>query len=292
MKRAVQETARVLESRAIGPGLYWMRLEAPRLAAVSPPSPGQFLHMLPDDDRTDPLLCRPISVHDFDAASARVEVYLQVFGEGSRILAERESGDTVEIIGSLGRPFRDTPPERSLYLVAGGVGLAPLHFLARRLAVRAEGKRPRRVELLLGARDASLLPGGGLLDALPRPAHVATDNGSAGFRGTVIDLLLYLLEHEEGAVEVAGCGPSPMLAVLERVMARRGLPGQICMEQVMGCAMGACQGCVVPARLAGRPTGAGEGNARVCTEGPVFEAGEVDWEALAGGGLFRHVARS
>lgn len=288
MKRAVQETARVLENRTIGPGLHWLALAAPRLAAQSPPLPGQFLHMLPDEERSDPLLCRPISVLDFDAGDGRVEVYLQVFGEGSRILAARGPGDPLEIIGSAGRAFRDTPPERALYLVAGGVGLAPLYFLARRIAARAQAARPRRVELLLGARHAGLLPGGGLLERLPQPPRIATDDGSRGARGTVVALLEQLLEREEGPVEVAGCGPSPMLAALERFLARRRLPGQVSLEQVMGCAMGACQGCVVPARLADRGTGAGEGYARVCTEGPVFEAGEVDWDALAGRGLFRH----
>jgi dihydroorotate dehydrogenase electron transfer subunit len=276
-----------VENRDIGPGLFWMTLAAPRISEASPPEPGQFLHILPGPGR-ELFMRRPISVLDFDPARGRIELYVQVFGPGSALIAGSAPGTTLDCLGSLGRGFTPAAPGHTIYMVAGGVGLAPLYFWWRELA---RGPRPPRVELLLGARTAGLIPRGGLLETLPGTVRLATEDGSAGFQGTVIDLLESLLDRESAPVELAGCGPTAMLAALESVASRRALRVQICMEQVMGCAMGACQGCVVPARLAGRPSGSGEGYARVCTEGPVFEGGEVDWGSFTGHGHFAGAAR-
>ena len=283
----VIEMATVAWNREIGPGLYWVSLDVPAIMSACVPRPGQFLHVLPGPG-SELFMRRPLSVLDIDRERARIELYVQVFGPGSRMIAGCAAGDRLDCLGSLGRGFTPAAPGGAIYMVAGGVGLAPLYFWWRELA-RAPGAP--RVELLLGARTADMIPGGGLLDELPGPVRIATEDGSSGYRGTVIQLLDSLLDREDSTVELAGCGPAAMLAALEVVARRRSIRLQICMEQVMGCAMGACQGCVVPARLSGRRSGSGDGYARVCTEGPVFEGGEVDWGSFTGQGHFAGSAR-
>jgi dihydroorotate dehydrogenase electron transfer subunit len=275
----ITEQATLIRNLEIGPRLYCLTLEAPRLAAASPPEPGQFVHVLAGRGH-EQFLRRPISVLDFDAARARLELYVQVFGPGSQRIIETREGESINVLGSLGRSFAPHDPGSTLYMIAGGVGLAPLYFWARRLCGRDADAVAPRIELLLGARSSREIPRGGLLEDLPVTPRFATEDGSVGFRGTVIALLDSLLDGHVGPVELAGCGPLGMLAALEALALRRGVRVQVCMEQVMGCAMGACQGCVVPARLKERKSGSGDGYARVCTEGPVFEGGEVDWNAL------------
>ena len=278
-RKRVQERAKLVKVASVGPSLYWLGLKAPRLLTETFPQPGQFLHVLAGPG-CDPLLRRPLSVLDADRDASEVELYLQLVGRGSRFLASLSPGEEIDVLGPLGRGFRAVGPDKTLYLVAGGVGLAPLFFLARAIAQGRTPEAPRKVLFLLGARSRADMPAKTLLDRLPSAPLLASDDGSAGHRGTVIGLLEALLAREEGEAELAGCGPPRMLAALAGLASRECLPCQVSLEQVMGCGVGACQGCVVASRLAGRESGAGEGYSRVCTEGPVFEAGEVDWQSL------------
>lgn len=213
----------------------------------------------------EPLLRRPFSIHRMAAGeSGEFEILFRVVGEGTRRLASTHVGERVDVLAPLGRGFR-LGTERPL-LVGGGVGVAPLLFLAETLL--AGGTAPK---LLLGGRSDRDVLCHDDFSCLAVPYALATEDGSLGEPG----LVTLLLERElAGACAgVYACGPLPMLAAVAELCRRESVPCQVSMEAHMACGVGACLGCVVP--------GVAEPYLRVCKEGPVFDAGEVDWGALS-----------
>jgi dihydroorotate dehydrogenase electron transfer subunit len=208
-------------------------------------------------------------------------------GAGTRVLAGLGPGAVLEVLGPLGRGY---PLERpgTPVLIAGGRGVAPLLFAADRLA-----RAGRRCEFLFGARTASLLVG--LAEARARLArargalHLCTDDGSRGFSGHVVGLLERLAPGLAPPLVVHACGPHPMLHAVAEWSMRHGATAWLAMESVMACGTGVCRGCPLPrsavARAAFDPdrTPSLYGNrefAMCCTEGPVFEAHDLDWEQV------------
>jgi dihydroorotate dehydrogenase electron transfer subunit len=260
---ARDELARVEANEPVAEGLFRLVLRLP--PDWGPPQPGQFVQLaLPE--RSPWRLRRPFSVAGWEAHSggARLEILYAPVGEQTRRLASGRYQE-LGVLGPLGAGFR--PPERPLaVLVGGGRGIAPLLFLARRLG--AEGKEPL---LLYGAKTASQLW------SLPRGGRIreATEDGSRGLRGTVLDLLEEL-GAEARSAEVLACGPLPMLRAVVAWAARRGIPTQVSVETHFGCGVGICAGCAVPLR--GRR--GFERFALACRQGPVFRGEEVDWDAL------------
>jgi len=185
-------------------------------------------------------------------------------GVGTRILSGYEADDTMSVMGALGVGFPEPAPEAVPLLVAGGVGIGPVLYFANTLA--ASGRHP---VLLMGARTRAYLPA---MTTHPQvQLRVATDDGSEGFAGTVIDLLRRTISVTAGSLELYLCGPDPMLRAGHYAAVEHDIPAWVSMEQTMGCAVGACMGCAV------RVTGP-EQYARVCTEGPVFRSTEIVWE--------------
>jgi len=234
--------------------------------------PGQFVQMQTSAG-LDPFFRRPMSIFAAEPKQGTFSVVFAVVGKGTRRLALAKVGDELAVIGPLGNTF--TLPRRCSHaiLVAGGVGLPPLDFWARHL-LRTGGKKAKpEVTLLLGARSD--------WERIKVPAARgirrlwSTDDGSFGFRGTVVDLLKKLHTEERWPVEetaVYGCGPTPMLRALQEWVLAQGYRGQLSLEGLMPCGFGVCSGCVV----SGRPEREGyERFVRVCYDGPVFEAGEV-----------------
>lgn len=241
--------ARVISNEELLPGTHLLWLEAPELASAS--RPGQFV-MVRCGEGFDFTLRRPFSAHR--VAEERLALLFKRVGRGTGWLAERQPGEKLDLLGPLGRSFSVSPDSRHLLLVAGGVGIAPLLFLAQR-----ELDLGRQVTLILGARTASglypkkLLPEG--LNLV-----VTTEDGSAGRRGMATDLLPMLAP---AADQIFACGPLPMY----RVMAEMNLRNvQVLLEQMLGCGVGACRGCSVPTMA---------GLRRVCKDGPVFNLEEV-----------------
>jgi NAD(P)H-flavin reductase len=180
---------------------------------------------------------------------------LEDVGPGSRRLCELRAGERLWSLGPLGRGFTAPAGGRRAILVGGGVGIAPLAILQDRL-----GGRPTA---LLGFRDGPRAAGAALLDG----AQVATDDGSAGHHGLVTDLLAAELERDPVAV-VYACGPAGMLEGVRAICAASAIPAQLALEAGMACGFGACFGCAVPRR--------GGGYLRVCLDGPVIEADQLD----------------
>ena len=222
------------------------------------PDPGQFYMLTAaerwgggEDER--PFLPRAFSVmraHE----DQTLDFLLEDVGPGTRRLAELGPGDGLLLLGPLGKGFTRPRDGRRPILVGGGVGIAPLAIWGDALGAAAL--------TLLGFRDAAHAEGAALI---PR-ARIATDDGSRGHRGLVTDLLRAELGCDPRA-EVYACGPPPMLEAVRALTAEAGVPAQLAMESGMACGYGACFGCVVPTR---------RGYVRLCVDGPVIEADEVE----------------
>jgi dihydroorotate dehydrogenase electron transfer subunit len=277
--------AELVDSREILPGQWLQAYHDPALAAAT--RAGQFVHVRPGDF-SGLMLRRPFSVNTADPVSGIVTIHFRVIGRGTEWFTHLRAGDSIDLLGPLGRPFEVAPGSRHLLLIAGGLGMAGVRMLADE-ALR-DG---RRVTLLFGAASArEVYPSNLLPDEVEY--IVATDDGSLGHHGFVTDLVP---DYEGWADQAFACGPAPMLAALARLAAGRrdrlgvaklgrrrgsrsapaGSPAarrkaflQVSMEQNMGCAVGACLGCVVMT-TSGTPQ-------RVCREGPVFAAEEIAWE--------------
>ena len=253
------------------------------LADIQPLAPGLLLHTYHDSDiaaqarpgqfvnvrvsgATAPLLRRPLSICDADPASGRFSVLFRVVGEGTESLARAGAGDRIDLMGPLGTSFQWEGVERAL-LVGGGVGVAPLHFLASQIRRAKQAGRPApRVAFAYGAHDSGDLALAEDIEALVDELAVTTEDGSRGAAGLVTAVLG---PHLAGDIAVFCCGPTPMMAAVLGLMRERGLErGWFSLENQMGCGVGVCLGCVVSTK---------QGYRRVCCDGPVLPAGLLDF---------------
>jgi NAD(P)H-flavin reductase len=233
------------------------------------PRPGQFAMLAAVErwgggDGERPFLPRAFSVLRWDSTPPTqiAEFLLEDVGPGTERLCELEEGDALWLLGPLGIGFPLPPAGRRPLLVGGGVGIAPLAILQDELGADALA--------LLGFRDAAHAEGAVLL----RDARVATDDGSVGRHGRVTELLVEELSRDPAA-QVYACGPPPMLEAVRALCAERGVPAQLALESGMACGFGACFGCVVPTR---------SGYVRLCLDGPVLDAAQLDTALVPGAG--------
>jgi dihydroorotate dehydrogenase electron transfer subunit len=253
--------------------------------------PGQFVHVQVGGAAA--FLRRPFSIlgqRPLASGGSRLEIMYAVVGVATREMARLGPGARLEIMGPLGNAFA-LDDYRTWVLVAGGRGAVPLFRILEAVELgqllapsSAAGTAPvgdSSVQFLFGARSRDHLWG---LDRLRGISHaLATDDGSVGRRGSVIDLLGEVLSLEPPAPVVIACGPEPMLEAAARVAAGFGVPAQVSLESRMGCACGLCRGCVVPRRVDAASMWPRDGNQRygtVCREGPVFLGSEIDWAAM------------
>lgn len=259
--------AQITGHREVVPGTFLMHLDAPSIAGSA--RPGQFV-MIRAGSGLDPLLRRPFSICGLYGDRAICVLY-KVVGRGTALLAEMGRGDRVHVLGPLGNGFSTGGASLPMLLVGGGMGVAPLFFLAQALSVMED--RPFR--LLTGFSGKGQVLSGSDLLHLDVEAETATDDGTVGHKGPVTDLLQAVLEEgrENGAAGgVCACGPTAMLERVAGLAAAAGVSCQVSMEAAMACGLGACLGCVVHAAPQEHVP-----FLRVCTEGPVFPAGAVDW---------------
>ncbi len=240
-----------------------------------------------------PTLRRPFSIAGLRRSGDECELDIlgRVVGLGTDWLAELGEGDTVDVLGPLGRGFSVPASTTQVILVAGGVGLPPIRWLGEEL-------RRRGVACLAiyGATTRSLLP----ITLIREPSHqivatrcvdqfarhaidaiVTTDDGTCGVAGRVTDAVVRFLDADprfiSSGLRVYGCGPEPMLRRLAAICGERGISCEIAMERMMGCGMGTCQSCVV--RVVDRQAESGWRYALCCTDGPVFDAAAVQWSS-------------
>jgi len=233
--------------------------------------------MLKRLDRLSPLIPRPFSI--YRQREGRLEFLIKVLGRGTRALAATRPGEELSLVGPLGNGWPaidgDGPP---WVMLAGGVGCAPFPMAIEQALAGMDGRRPAApggLALLFGAASAGLLYDLEALRGTGIPVHVATDDGSAGRRGNVLDLLAELWRTGElpERARLLACGPDPMLVAVSRLARERGLDAWLSLETLMGCGVGICNGCPVATDPDG-PLGAWP-NAKCCVEGPVFKSDEI-----------------
>jgi dihydroorotate dehydrogenase electron transfer subunit len=254
----------IVFNRRISGEIFLMGLRSPEVAVEA--RPGQFV-MIRLGHGSDPLLRRPFSICGCRDGERFLILY-KVVGRGTAIMSGMKQGDRIGVLGPLGQGF-GSPPKRAMpFLVGGGLGIAPLFFMAERFA-------GRDMIMVTGARTARELISPKHLDMELAPL-VATDDGTDGFKGTALDLFkMSLIKASGGPKALFACGPLPMLKGLWAIASAENISCEVSLEASMACGLGACQGCAV--RAANGQPGP---YSLVCRDGPVFEASTLNWEAL------------
>jgi dihydroorotate dehydrogenase electron transfer subunit len=232
--------------------------------------PGHFLAVAVGGDNTGMILRRAFAIAGATAGdrfAGTVQFVVAEHGPGTRWLVQRKPGETLDVVGPLGRPFPLPKNAAPAVLVGGGYGAAPLLPLARALL---DAGSP--VEIVLGAATAGRLYGELAAKRLVGAVAVTTDDGSAGQRGVVTDALPGAIERINAEI-VYACGPMPMLRAVGAIAKERAIRAQVAVEESMACGIGVCMTCVLPVRGA-------DGRSRFvrsCVDGPVFDALDVRW---------------
>lgn len=257
MTQKKKVTAKVLSQKQIGEQIYDLWLET-KLAKNA--HPGQFVGVYPHGEST--LLPRPISICETDKAKNRLRLVYRVAGKGTAEFSACKAGDQLDILGVLGNGFPvDKAKGKRVFLMGGGIGIPPMLELAKTM--------DEKKQILLGYRDKDLF----LEEDLEKygDVYVATEDGSVGTKGNVMDIIrAYSLR----ADMIMACGPMPMLCAIKKYAAENGIEAYLSLEERMACGVGACLGCVC--NTTKKDAHSHVNNARICTEGPVFEAGEVN----------------
>ena len=253
--RKLQNHYKVAANEKLCPRFFRMSLAAPALAKAV--KPGQFIHIKVNDG-LEPFFRRPFSVY---RAQRHVEILYEAIGPGTRILAQKQKGDELDVLGPLGNEFT-LPPSgtKQVVMVAGGIGIAPFLVLSDALK-----KKKYDLVLLYGGRTKGHVYPMKEFKANGVRVFVATDDGSAGVKGRVSELFPKI-DVNPKTTFLYTCGPHVMMHALQDFARKNHLHGQAACEEVMACALGACLGCSI------RTT---SGYKTVCYDGPVFDLGEV-----------------
>lgn len=249
-------TAKVLSQQEIAPQIFdmWLETELAKEAHA-----GQFIGVYPKDKST--LLPRPISICEVDTKRSALRLVYRVAGSGTSEFSSYTVGDAVDILGILGNGFPVKEGEnKRVFLMGGGIGIPPILQLAKEMNADKN--------ILVGYRDSNLF----LSDELSEygKVYIATEDGSVGTKGNVMDAI------NSNALEadiIFACGPMPMLRAIKKYAEEKNIPAYISLEEHMACGVGACLGCVVTTKEVDHHSHVH--NARICTDGPVFEAKEV-----------------
>lgn len=245
----------VRESVMLAPGVFSLWLDAPEIAESA--VPGQFVSIFCNSDAR--LLPRPISICEIDSKEGTMHFVYRVVGEGTEEFSKLQTGDKIEVMGPLGNGF--PIPEKKAILIGGGIGIPPMLELAKQCK--------ERPTVVLGYRDSAMF----LKEEFEKVADVfiATDDGSVGTHGTVIDAMK---EHGLTADVICACGPTPMLRGVKAYGMEKDIFTYVSMEERMACGVGACLGCVCQSTEVDDHSKVS--NKRVCKDGPVFLSTDVE----------------
>lgn len=253
-----QVLATVISNIEVMPEHYLMRLKAPDIAKVA--KPGQFVTISCGPDL---ILRRPLSIHLVDKQN-QLSILFAVVGTGTHWLSQRRKDEKLDVLGPLGNGFLIKPESKQLLLAAGGIGIAPLVFLAK----NALSDR-KLVKLIMGTRTKDCLYP---IELLPKGIEtvITTEDGSEGVKGKVTDILP---KYADWADQVYACGPLAMYQSIDNQSNRwtSKIPIQISLEVKIGCGIGACFGCSIKTK---------KGMKQVCRDGPVFNLDEVILEEV------------
>ncbi len=251
----VKERATVVAQKKLAECVFSLELET---NASKYAVPGQFINIFSNDNSK--LLPRPISICEINELKNTLRVVFRVVGEGTTEFSELQAGDTVEILGPLGNGF-PLEGEKAI-VVGGGIGVPPMLELAKQL----KGS----VTAVMGYRNDDLFLADEFIDAAA-DVIIATDDGSVGVHGTVVDAMK---ENDLTADVIYACGPKPMLRGVAQYALEKGIKCYVSMEERMACGVGACLGCVCQSKEVDDHSHVK--NKRVCKDGPVFLSTEVE----------------
>ncbi|SES88120.1 dihydroorotate dehydrogenase electron transfer subunit [Pseudobutyrivibrio sp. C4] len=251
----IKEKAKIVENKNLAEGVYSIVLST-KVAEYA--VPGQFINIFSNDKSK--LLPRPISICEINELKNTLRVVFRVVGEGTTEFSELQAGDTVEILGPLGNGF-PLEGEKAI-VVGGGIGVPPMLELAKQL----KGS----VTAVMGYRNDDLFLADEFIDAAA-DVIIATDDGSVGVHGTVVDAMK---ENDLTADVIYACGPKPMLRGVAQYALEKGIKCYVSMEERMACGVGACLGCVCQSKEVDDHSHVK--NKRVCKDGPVFLSTEVE----------------
>lgn len=258
MSQKKKVMAAVVSQKELAAGIYEMWLETELAASAKP---GQFLCLYTGDGGK--LLPRPISICEVDDKKEKLRIVYRVAGAGTKEFSTYQEGKQVSVLGCLGNGFPIQEGEgKTAFLIGGGIGVPPILQLAKE---RTNGKNI----ILAGYRNSETF----LKEDFEKygEVHIATEDGSVGTQGNVMDVI----EKEELHADIIyACGPMPMLRAIKKYAEEKGIKAYISLEERMACGVGACLGCVC--KTTKKDHHSHVNNARICTDGPVFEAGEVD----------------
>ncbi len=260
---SLKDNGKIISNRRITEAaqLYDMLIECPEIAREA--MPGQIVHVLCGEGTT---LRRPISICECEGDCIRL--CYEVRGKGTDWMARRKEGDTISLLGALGRGFTQKKGAHAL-LVGGGIGIYPLLSI---------GKACDSAKAAFGFRTASLINSTELFTSHGIDVEVITDDGSSGRKGFVTELVKDALATGEIDI-VYVCGPRPMMAAVAAICEEAGVKCEVSMEERMGCGVGACLACVCKTMFVDNQGVTGEKYKRVCIDGPVFDSKEIIWRA-------------
>jgi len=252
----------VLFNRHIKADCYRIALKTP--SSFFNAVPGQFIHIRVVNDLL-PLLRRPFSISSVTARG--VEIVYKVVGKGTKALSGVKRGEYLDILGPLGKGFFICDDVKRHLLIGGGIGVAPLVFLARRIIE----KKDVSILVFLGFKTAGEIICQEQFSGENFTLNVATEDGSCGYKGMVSCLIDDYLKKTPFSSKtcIYACGPRDMLKAVANLASRYGILCQVLMEEIIGCGVGACRGCVIKGKT---------GYLRVCKEGPVFDAKDIMWD--------------
>ena len=255
MAEKLKEQAVVIRQEEISYGIYSMWLKTEQIAGKA--KPGQFISLYCHDGSR--MLPRPISICEIDAKDNALRIVYRVAGKGTEEFSGLSTGDSIEIVGPLGNGF--PLKEKKAFLIGGGIGIPPMVELAKQLNCEKQ--------MVLGYRDTLFLQeefkGLGSM-------YVATEDGSYGTEGNVLDAIK---ENGLDAEIIYACGPTPMLKAIKEYAIANGIECWLSLEEKMACGIGACLACVCKSKE--KDSHSNVNNKRVCKEGPVFRAEEVEF---------------
>ncbi len=265
----IEESVFIEFNRQMGNDIWLMGFRSEALASLA--KPGQFLMIRIQGNSQDPLIRRPFSIHGIGEGNTILILY-QTVGRFTSLLSLTRNHDQISVIGPLGKGFRLPGSKQGAVLVAGGMGLAPMYFLAQALPPDAR----RSAKLFIGF---STFQGAGLIDlikGLGLQVSLATEDGSMGFTGTVTDLFEQAIDRDAPEEPIIyACGPHAMLKKIAQKASRLNLTCYVSLESYMACGLGICLGCAIKAAR-----NQDTEYCYVCKDGPVFSAEIIDWEAL------------
>lgn len=261
-----KETAIVHSQKKIADGIYDMWIET-ELAQNA--HPGQFISIYPKNEST--LLPRPISICEADENKGKLRIVYRVAGKGTKEFSEYKAGDSITILGVLGNGFPlEAANDKTVFLMGGGIGIPPMVQLAKELANANQeaGRDNSNIKIILGYRNELFLQ-----EDLKKygQVYIATEDGSSGSKGTVMNAIA---DNGLKGDVIFSCGPMPMLRAIKEFAADNGMTAYLSLEERMACGIGACLGCVCKTKEVDHHSFVH--NARVCTDGPVYLAQEVD----------------